>query len=96
MKPAVNALIFEYYSYIFVCTDDILIINKIPQKFMHMLKESHRIKPDSIQKPKKYLGADVSRVYHPDGSHAWILSSKTCVKEYVKNVKSKMAEDRFE
>ena len=83
MKPAVDALGFEYYSYIFVYSDDILIIDKAPQKYMDMLKDSYKIKPESIGEPKTYLGADVSKVYYPDGSYAWCLSSKTYVKEAV-------------
>ena len=84
MKPVVDASGFEYYVYIFVYSDDILIIDKSPGKYTDMLKESYRIKPESIGEPKRYLGADVSKVYYPDGSYAWCLSSKTYVKEAVK------------
>ena len=96
MKPAVDASGFEYYSYIFVYSDDVLIIDKTPGKYMEMLKDSYKIKPESISEPKRYLGVDVSKVYYPDGSYAWCLSSKTYVKEAVKNAKRKMAEDGFE
>ena len=63
---------------------------------MDMLKDSYRIKPECIGEPKRYLGADISKVYYPDGSYDWCLSSKTYVKEAVKNVKRKIAEDGFE
>ena len=95
IKPAVDDSGFEYYSYIFVYSDDILIIDKAPEQYMEMLKDSYKIKPESIDEPKRYLGADVSKEYYPDGSYAWCLSSKTYVKEALKNVKRKMAEDGF-
>ena len=42
---------FKYYAYILVYVNDILIIEKVPKKFMEMINEKFKVKPDSIVKP---------------------------------------------
>ena len=59
-----------YYAYILLYVDDILIIDKNPERFMNLLKENYTLKPSSIREPKVYLGADISKSYYPDGSYA--------------------------
>jgi hypothetical protein len=86
----------KYYSYILVYVDDLLIIDKLPKRYMSQIQESFTVKPDSIEEPKTYLGADVSKVYYPDGSHAWTMGSESYVKKAVKNMKAKMAKDGLE
>jgi hypothetical protein len=95
-KPAVDSAGNKYYSYILVYVDDLLIIDKAPKKFMSQIQESFTVKPDSIEEPKTYLGADISKVYYPDGSYAWTMGSESYVKKVVKNMKAKMAKDGLE
>ena len=78
-----------YYAYIFVYVNDILIIDKNPERFMNLLKENYTLKPSSIREPKVYLGADISKSYYPDGSYAWTMGSQSYVKEAIHNVKKK-------
>ena len=95
-KPATDASGFKYYSYILVYVDDLLIIDKVPKKFMSMIQESFTVKPSSIEEPKSYLGADINKAYYPDGSYAWTMGSETYVKKAVKNLKKKMEKDGLE
>ena len=65
-KPSTDSQGNEYYSYILVYFDDLLIIDENPNKYMMMIKEKFKVKESSIEEPKSYLGADVSKVYYPD------------------------------
>ena len=42
----------DYYAYILVCVDDILIIDKNPKQFMDLLKDTYTVKPSSTGEPK--------------------------------------------
>jgi hypothetical protein len=95
-KPMTDSTGFKYYAYILVYVDDILIINKDPQKDMAMIQSDFTVKKSSIEEPKSYLGADINKVYYPDGSMAWTLGSETYVKRAVKNLKERMKKDGFE
>ena len=80
----------KYYAYILVYVDDILILDKYPERFMNLLKDNYTVKPSSVGEPKVYLGADISKVYYPDGSYAWAMGSRSYVKEAVRNVKKQL------
>ena len=96
LKPETDALGSQYYSYILVYVDDILIIHKSPNEYMEMLKEKYTVKPASIGEPKIYLGADIGKVSYADGSYAWSMSSDSYVKEAIKNVKARLRRDGLE
>ena len=86
---------FEYYEYVLVYTDGLLIASHDPAKVM-----------SSIGKPKQYLGNQVSEFRFPDSpaetkravlefcfpespaETKWAMSSEKYVKEAVCNVKS--------
>ena len=74
LKPVVASDSFNYYTYILVYVDDILIIDKYPRKYMSNLKDKYTIKPVRISKPEVYLGGDIGEVYYPGGSYAWTIS----------------------
>ena len=95
-KAATDSTGNKYYSYILVYVDDLLIIDKNPRKFMSQIQDTFTVKPDSIEEPKTYLGADINKVYYPDGSYAWTMGSESYVKKVVKNVKVKMLKDGLE
>ncbi|KAL7557773.1 hypothetical protein ACA910_020290 [Epithemia clementina (nom. ined.)] len=50
---------FQYYEYVLVYIDDILVISHDPHKVMDALKKQYTIKPDSIKPPDVYLGAEI-------------------------------------
>ena len=78
---------FKYYAYILVYVDTILIIDKTPMRFMDMINEKFKVKPDCIAEPTSYLGADLSKVQYQDGSYAWVMGLANYVDKVVKNVK---------
>ena len=94
-KPETDPSGFQYYSYILVYVDDILMIDKAPRRYMTMLESKFPVKPSSIEEPTIYLGANINKVYYPDGSYAWTMSSDSYVKEAVKNVKQRMQLDGY-
>jgi len=61
MKPKTKADCSTYYSYIVVCVDDILRIDKNPGERMDKIASIYRIKKNSISPPKSYLGANVKK-----------------------------------
>ena len=79
-----------YYAYIPVYLDDILIIDKNPERFTSLLKENYTVKPSSIGEPKVYLGADIWKAYYSDGSYAWTMGLQSYVKEAFCNVKKQL------
>ena len=82
----------EYYAYILVYVDDILIIDKNSNRFIDLLKDTYTVKPSSIGEPKVYLGADISKVYYHDNSNAWSMGSRSYVKEAKRNVKIQLSQ----
>ena len=58
----------EYYASLLVYVDDILIIDKNPNQFMDLSKDTYLVKASSIGEPKVYLGADISKVYYHNNS----------------------------
>ena len=86
-KPTTAPDGFEYYSYILVYCDDLLIIDKDPGSKMEMIKTSFTVKPSSIGEPTTYLGANINKVYYPDGSYAWTMGSQSYLEQAIKNLK---------
>lgn len=86
---------FKYYSDILVYVDDLLIVDKNPQKYMTMIQDKFPVKQASIEEPKIYLGANIGKVDYPDGSKAWTMSSDSYVKEAIRNVKQRMQQDGY-
>ena len=57
---------FEYYAYILIYVDDLLIIMKDPKEAMAHIQESFTVKPSIIEEPKIHLGADINKIYYSD------------------------------
>ena len=91
-KASMDDTGFEYYTYILVYFDDIIILDKTLKKYMDMLEESYTVKQSSIVEPKIYIGADVGKVYYPDSSYSCTMCSKYYTKEIIYNVKKKLEE----
>ena len=90
-KPMITSDGIEYYAYILVYVDNILIIDKNPEQFMDLLKSSYTVKPSSIGEPKNYLGADINKVYYSNNSYAWSMGSRSYVKEAICNIKKQLS-----
>ena len=83
----------EYYAYILIYVDDMLIIAEDPRKIMESVRETYKVRDDTIKEPDQYLGADISKVHFDDGSFAYTMSSESYVKNAVKNVKARLNDD---
>jgi len=89
MRPAVKPDKTPYYEYVLVYTDDILCLSMKPHEILSHLDQCFLLKPDSIGKPNRYLGATVKE-WDPEGSDyckAWAMGSEQYVKEAIRNVK---------
>ena len=88
-KPATKADGTKYYEYIFVYTDDILVMSaNDPKRYLLQIDQHFLIKPTSIEEPKLYLGSDISKFRYPDepGKEYWAMGSVKYVTEAVRNV----------
>ena len=99
-KPNVKPSGEKYYTYIFVYTDDILVMDINPRKYMSQLQESYPVRKDTIEPPKIYLGADTFQInfMQEDGTpvHCWAMGSNSYVKEAVCVVKERLKKDHVE
>ena len=70
---AVKANGFEYYEFLICYVDDVSSISHYPQKTMDGIKNTFKLKNDRIKEPKKYLGADLSKMTTDDGRVRWTM-----------------------
>jgi hypothetical protein len=63
MRPVTTTDGRDYYQYILVHTDDLLVIAEKPLEILNLLDQQYVVKPGSIGEPKQYLGAEVG-LYH--------------------------------
>ena len=58
---------------------------------MDTLRDNYTVKPSSIGEPKLYLGANVNKVFYPDGSCAWAMGSSCYTKAAMNNIRKFLA-----
>ena len=92
-RPMTKASGEKYYAYILIYVDDMLIIDEKPREFMNLIKQSYKVREDTIKEPDYYLGADIRKVHFSDGSFAYTMSSESYVKNAVKNIKARLNDD---
>jgi hypothetical protein len=78
---------FEYYEYVLVYVDNLLVLSHHGGKTIKALQDFYRLK-DGFAVPTRYLGAEVKRWHfsHDVTKEKWALSSAQYVKEAVKNI----------
>jgi hypothetical protein len=83
---------YEYYEYILVYVDDILVLSHQGKIIMQSLERYYRLK-DGYAKPKQYLGATVKEWIFQDESNKirWALSLEQYIKEAIKNIEKHLA-----
>jgi hypothetical protein len=86
---------FQYWSYILVYTDDILVIDHEPKVVMEYLASRYTLKPGSVKEPDQYLGSQVSKFYI-DGAEnpekpRWAMSSEKYVQQAVADVETELS-----
>ena len=79
----------EYYQYVLVYVDDLLVLSHDPEKNHEVIEAFYRLK-DGYTKLDRYLGAEVKQWCFPENSYktVWALSSRQYVKEAVRTVES--------
>ena len=74
----------EYYTYICIYVDDILICSEHPKKYMDQLGTAFMLKPGSVDEPKVYLGADFRKKRLQNGDDIWITGANSYLKEAIR------------
>ena len=92
MQAAVRSDGFQYWEYVLIYVDDLLVISEKPNDILAKIDYYFPIKPDSIGPPTMYLEAKLSIYPLKHGVLAWAMSSSQYVQEAVKNVESYLAE----
>jgi hypothetical protein len=76
-----------HYDMVFVYVDDILVFAKDPKTTsMNELGKLYELKPESVNKPNIYLGANMEKVQLPDGEVEWSMGRKMYVKNAIRVV----------
>src|SRR5210317_776314 len=86
----------RYYEYLFVYTDDVIAISENPDAIMKKLGTFYLLKPDSVQEPKTFLGATISKC-RMDGTDydTWTIGSKAHLVEALRVVKQRIAGKKY-
>jgi len=90
-RPAKKSNGFEYYEYVLVYVDDLLVLSHQADITMKLLEDFYRLK-DGYAKPDRYLGAQVKEWRFPDDTvkPVWAISSEQYVKEAIRNVENNL------
>jgi len=90
MKAKVKPTGEEYWEYVLIYSDDILVMSHEPNVVMVGLTHAYTLKAGSVARPKTYLGADIAEHVFQDaidpGTTRWSMSSDTYIKRAVHDV----------
>ena len=83
---------FQYYEYILIYVDDILVLSHQPKLTMNALGALYCLKEGSVGIPDHYLGATVKQWRFPDDATKvrWGLCSEQYVAEAIRNVEAEL------
>jgi hypothetical protein len=91
MRPATKDCGFQYYEYIFVYVDDILVISSAPSPIMKTIQKAYRLKEEPSP-PKTYLGATIKSWSLPrDAKPIWSMNCAQYLKEAIRNVEQELS-----
>jgi hypothetical protein len=94
MRKATKAGGFQYWEYILVYVDDVLVVSEHPGRIMEAIGTAFTIKPGSMKEPDLYLGADISKHFIHDSDEPtkvrWAMSCDNYVATAVKTVEESM------
>jgi hypothetical protein len=95
MRPATKPNGFEYYEYMIVYVDDILVASHDPKPIMEGIKLRFELKSDKYGEPTDFLGAQLKKriIYDSESKQSfecWSMSSQTYVKAAVKNIEERL------
>ena len=95
MRPKTKPDGFQYWSYILVYTDDLLVVDHEPKVVMDYMASRYTLKPGSVKEPETYLGTQVTK-FRIDGADdpdkpRWAMSSEKYIKQAVADVETELA-----
>ena len=93
MRPATKPGGFQYYEYILVYVDDVLVLSHEPQKSIEGITAVFKLKNDKAEKPDMYLGAQIEEVKTSEGTKCWTMSSSKYLKAAIANVEEKLTRE---
>jgi hypothetical protein len=93
IHPQVKPDGFEYYEFMLIYVDDIMVLLHDTKPTMDAIASLYRLKEDSIGQPTRYLGANIGKFQLPDGHESWSMSGRDYVKSAVKNVETILAKE---
>ena len=67
IRPTTKSNGEQYYEYLLVYIDNIMSIIEEPEITINKLKRRFSIREETVESPKKYLGADIKEWQLPDG-----------------------------
>ena len=76
----------DYYEYLLIYTDDCLAVSVNPRGQLEEVDKYFPMKPGSIEPPKIYLGAKISKVQLPNGVEAYAASTSQYIQNALKNL----------
>jgi hypothetical protein len=96
MRPNTKPNGLQYWEYVLVYVDDLLVISHDVRTIMDKLGEHYTLKPGSVREPKDYLGSDIKKFTQAssngDFTECWSMSSDTYVKRAVAEVSRTLEE----
>jgi hypothetical protein len=99
MRQAIKPGGLKYWEYILCYVDDILVISHDPKSAMDKISQYVQFKPDSVQAPEHYLGADILWHTIQDGNldtpmkQVWAMSPQEYIKRAIQEVEQELALD---
>ena len=82
----------KYYEYVLIYVDDILCFSENPQLVMDQLSKSYRLKEGSVEKPKRYLGAQIEEFQLEDGRVVWAMNGRDYLTNAIRIVEKDLEE----
>ena len=82
----------KYYEYVLIYVDDILCFSENPHKVMDQLSKLYRLKEGSIEKPKRYLGAQIEEFQLDDGRVVWAMNGRDYLTNAIRIVEKDLEE----
>ena len=79
LRQAITSKGEEYYEYVFLYGDDILVVSEHPRECLLEIDKYFSMKPESIGPPTIYLGGKLTKVTLNNGVEAWSFSSSQYV-----------------
>jgi hypothetical protein len=95
LRPATKDNGNEYYEYILVYVDDILVLSAAPIPIMKTIQKAYRLKEEP-KSPSQYLGAQLKEWSIPNEMRkVWSMNCSQYLKEAVRNVENELAKSNL-